>query len=349
MKAVKAIKSIVIPLLATLSSCGGQTSNDMQSASVIGDIPSSGINNPQETADGIVYFSTDNGLTWKNKSTGLPATTSIGLGGIAVSENRLALLSKDSGLYFFNTQKDRWINISTDRQLIENNPGALLFYKDRIYAGTQFGGIFYSENDGKSWSTLNTGLDHLTIRKFAEIEQKLYVATNAGLYSYNDLRNQWELEYGNSALQVNGITAFDRSIYIATNQGAFSSPIGKKDWKKIFSNGALHNISTDDKALYAMVYNELFSSSDKGNTWQSIQKGLPTQLYTFNVIKSGNALLAGQWDGVYRMDKESENWKFSGAGLPDRLAIANMIGYNGTIVVSGSERKLRAGMTTDKN
>jgi photosystem II stability/assembly factor-like uncharacterized protein len=266
-------------------------------------------------------------LTWESKSAGLPATIRVGLGGIAVSENRLALLSKDSGLYFFNIQEDRWMNIPTDKQMIENNPGALLFYKDRIYAGTQFGGVFYSENEGKSWATLNTGLDNLTIRKFAEIEQKLYAATNSGLYSYNDLRNQWELEYGNSALQVNGITTFDSSIYIATNQGAFGSPLGEKDWKKIFSNGALHHISADDKALYAMGYNELFSSLDKGNSWQSTQKDLPAELYTFNVIKSGNTLLAGQWDGIYRMDKEGENWKFSGNGLPEKLAITNIISY----------------------
>ncbi|WP_346320324.1 YCF48-related protein [Chitinophaga sp. YIM B06452] len=349
MKAVRIVCLIIIPLLVVLSSCGRQTGSDTKNGSSLGSIPSSGISYPLETADGIIYFSADNGLTWENKSTGLPATTRIGLGGIAVSENRLALLSKDSGLYFFNNQEDRWINIPTDRQLIESNPGALQFYKDRIYAGTQFGGIFYSENEGKSWTKLNTGLDNFTIRKFAEIDHKLYAATNSGFYSYNDLRNQWEQEYGNSTLQVNGIAVFDRSIYIATNQGAFSSPIGKKDWKKIFSNGALHNISSDDKGLYAMVYNELFSSFDKGNSWQNIQKGLPAQLYTFNVIRSGNALLAGQWDGVYRKDKESENWKFSSAGLPNGLAIANMISYKGAIVVSGSERKLRAGMDTDKN
>ena len=323
----------------------GQTKNNEKSV-LDNDIPL--INNSVQITDGIIYFSYDNGLTWENKSTGLPSTTNIGLGGIAVSGNNLALISKDSGLYYFNAQEDRWVNIPTDKQLIQSNVGALLFYKDCIYAGTQTGGVFYSKDEGKTWTKLNIGLDNLTIRKLAEIENKLYAATNSGLYSYNNLLSQWELEYGNSTLQVNGITAFDRSICIATNQGAFSSPIGKKDWKKIFSNGALHNISSDDKALYAMVYNELFSSYDKGNTWQNIQSGLPAQLYTFNVVKTGDALLAGQWDGIYRKDKEAENWKFSSNGLPEKLAIANMQVYNKIIVVSGNERKLRTGMTTDK-
>ncbi|MBX2924361.1 MAG: hypothetical protein KF746_19320 [Chitinophagaceae bacterium] len=306
------------------------------------------INNSVQETDGIIYFSYDNGLTWENKSEGLPSTTSIGLGGIAVSGNKLALISKDSGLYYFKPQEDKWVHIPTDKQLLESNVGALLFHNDCIYAGTQTDGVFYSKNNGQTWITLNTGLDNLTIRKFAVIENKLYAATNSGLYSYNDLLSRWELEYGNGTLQVNGITTFGGSIYIATSQGAFASLIGKKDWKKILSNGALHNISSDDKALYAMVYNELFSSYDKGQTWQNIQSGLPAQLYTFNVVKVNNSLLAGQWDGIYRKDKEAGNWKFSGNGLPEKLAIANMQVYNKIIVVSGNRRKLRDGMTIDK-
>lgn len=339
---------IVLPLLAILSSCSGQTNSDTKTLSDSGGIPSAVSSNPMTTTGGIVYFSADNGLTWENKSAGLHSKISIGLGGIVVSGNRLALLSKDSGLYLFDAQEARWVSIPTDKQLIENNPGALLFYKDHFYVGTQFGGVFYSQDEGKSWTKLNAGLNNLTIRKLAEIEHKLYAATNAGLYSYNDLLSQWEREYGSSTLQVNGITTFDRNIYIATNQGAFTTIKGRRDWKKIFASGALHNISSDDKALYAMVYNELFSSFGKGASWQSIQKGLPAQLYTFNVIKNGNTVFAGQWDGVYRKDKENENWKRSGSGLPDNFAITNMQVYNGIIVVSSSERKLRTGMTTDK-
>lgn len=339
---------IVIPLLAILSSCNGQSNRDTKVASQSRDTPSAVSTNPIETIDGIVYFSADNALTWENKSAGLPSKISVGLGGIAVSDNRLALASKDSGLYLFDFAKARWVKTPTNKQLIESNLGALTFYKDRILIGTQFGGVFYSHDEGKSWTKLNAGLNDLTIRKLAEIDNKLYAATNSGLYSYIDLLGQWELEYGSSALQVNGMTAFEGNLYIATSQGAFTTPKGRKDWKKIFAGGALHNISADDKALYAMVYNELFSSFDKGASWKSIQKGLPAQLYTFNVIKNGNAVIAGQWDGVYRKDSVDENWKHSGRGLPDKFAITNMQVYNGIIVVSGSERKLRTGMTIDK-
>jgi ligand-binding sensor domain-containing protein len=265
-----------------------------------------------------------------------------------VSGNKLALLSKDSGLYFFNATRDKWISIPTVRQLLGHNAGPLLFFRDHLYAGTQTGGVFYSRDEGKTWRQLNTGLHSLAIRRFAEVGNKLLAATDSGLYSFNEFTGQWELEFGNSSLQVNGITALAGHIYIATNQGAFVSSTGKRDWKKIFSKGALHNISTDDQALYAMVYNELFSSSDRGNTWQSVQHGLPAQLYTFNVVKSGDWLLAGQWDGVYRKNRGALRWEYSGRGLPAKLAIVNMQVYNRIIVVSGSERILKTAMNTGK-
>ncbi len=338
----------MLSVLAILYSCSGQTNKDTKTDSRSSGVPPTVNSNPIKETDGIVYISTDNGLTWENKSEGLPSKISIGLGGIAISNNRLALASKDSGLYLFDFQKASWVKTPHNKQLIESNPGALIFYKDRIYIGTQFGGVFYTSDEGKSWTTQNAGLASLTIRKFAVIDGKLYAATNAGLYSSNDSLSGWELEYGSTTLQVNGITALDGNIYIATNQRAFTTPKDQKEWKKVFTGGALHNISAVDKALYAMVYNELFLSFDKGESWKSIQKGLPAQLYTFNVIKNGNAVFAGQWDGVYKKDNTDENWKHSSSGLPDKFAITNMQVYNGTIVVSGSERKLKTGITTAK-
>lgn len=335
-----------IIVLITLNSCNGPFQNNT-TQNPTSEGSSTVSHTPTEMSEEIVYFSYDNGLSWENASAGLTSTTHIGLGGIATSGQKVALLSKDKGLYFFNIQEKRWNNIPTYGPLIESNPGALLFFKDYIYAGTQFGGVFRTEDEGKTWTTLNTGLDNLTIRKFAEIENKLYAATNEGLYSLNETVSRWEMEYGNSTMQVNGITALDGGIYIATNQGAFTSPIDPKVWKKIFTNGALHNINSDENTLYAMVYNELYASSDQGKSWQSIQKGLPANLYTFDVIKIGSTLLAAQWDGVYRKTARGD-WQYSGKGLADDLAISNLLKFNEILVAAGSERRLKAGMTLEK-
>jgi hypothetical protein len=63
---------IFILLCAILNSCNGQTKKAVENKPPIINADSKNQNNPTETLDGIIYFSTDNGLTWKNTSDGLP-------------------------------------------------------------------------------------------------------------------------------------------------------------------------------------------------------------------------------------------------------------------------------------
>lgn len=303
---------------------------------------------PAEKEDGIIYFSLDTGRNWINASKGLPQKVSIGLGGISTSSDLLGVATKENGIYLFDFEESDWISIPTDQEMLNSNIGAMILYNNDIYTGTQYGGVFFSNNKGKSWQTKNNGLGNLTIRRFAEIDGKLYVGTNDGLYSYNVLLNEWNLEYGQNSLQVNGITEFDGTIYIATNQGAFKFEMQTNNWRKVIYDSSLHNISAVDKTIYAMTYNELFSSDDKGETWQSDQKGLPRELYTFDVIEHANTLFAGQWDGVYSKTNSDLDWKLSSTGVPPKFAASNLTACNGILVITTSERKLRSGLTTER-
>ncbi len=341
---------IFIFLWPVLTFCSGR-----QAQSRVGTVTGDGsraaatIGHAQKKSDGLIYFSGDNGLSWQNKSDGLPPASSIGIGGIAVSDSELAIVTKEVGVYFFDFQKDEWASVPTDTQIIRNNPGALALFRGQIFIGTQSGGIFFSENHGKSWTNQGKGLASLTIRKLVAVGQKLYAGTNAGLYSYNESEKKWDREFGSITLQVNGITEFDGNIFIGTNQGVFANTAGGgEEWEKVLANYSVHNISSDGRTIYAMVYNELLSSADKGRSWQNIQKGLPAHLYTFNVIQNGNSVFAGQWDGVYTKQIAKDPWKPTGNGLPPTMAIPNMQSYRGMIVVSVNERGLRPGLTTTK-
>jgi ligand-binding sensor domain-containing protein len=207
---------------------------------------------------------------------------------------------------------------------------------------------------GKTWVTANEGLKDLTIRKFAVFNHKLYAGTNGGLYSLNKKENNWNLEYGQSDLQVNGITALNGEIYIGTNKGVYKHAERQKDWKEMLANHSLHNISSDDRTVYAMTYDRLFASFDKGNTWQNMQQGLPDNLYTFQILKKDNIVFAGQWDGVYKKETSSHlmnlnhAWKSSNKGLPAKFAVTEMKSYRHIIVIGCSERKLRNGVTVNK-
>lgn len=338
----------LILLLTTLFACGQQSNKAVKVETPKSNSGSENSYNTSAADTGIVYFSNDNGLNWINGSKGLPEKITIGLGGIAVSPALIGVATRENGVYLFDFKDSLWVSISASPQMIKNNIGAMTFYGNDIYVGTQRGGIYFSNNKGKSWTVKNSGLKDFTIRRFAEIDGKLYVATNSGLYLYDDALNKWELEYGQISLQVNGIAESEGSIYIATNQGVFKSEIKAKNWVKVFPDRSVHNISSVGKTIYAMVYNELFSSTDKGESWQSIQNGLPKDLYTFNVIESNNTVFAGQWDGIYARTNSNEGWRFSGEGLPENFAATNLKSHNGLLIITTSARKLKSGMIIEK-
>lgn len=121
-----------------------------------------------------------------------------------------------------------------------------------------------------------------------------------------------------------------------------------KSWINSSPQFNMHNISSDKNQLYAMTYNELLLSSTDGKNWQSIQSGLPKDLYTFNVVNHNNLILAGQWDGIYKKTNNNAMWELSSNGLPPKFAVTNLKAYNNILIISTSERKLKEGMTIKK-
>lgn len=336
---------IYVFILFTLPfySCHSQTNCD--SAIVQG--MSAPIQNNEKELAGVIYFSSDHGDNWMNTSQGLPEQVSIGLGGIAASDHQIGVATKENGVYLYNSVTRFWEPVPTDKQITEGNIGAMSMLDHQIFVGTQYKGVFRSGDRGKTWTIQNKGLTSLTIRRFCEFNQKLYVCTNDGFYSFNEKAGRWVLEYGHSSLQVNGATQYRGSFCLATDKGIIMQ---QKDntWINVAPHLSVHHISSDLEQIYAMTYNELLLSSFDGKTWQSQQTGLPETLYTFNVIRYGNTLYAAQWDGVYRKTGKSTRWNLSGAGLPANFAVTNLLLWQDVLVISTSVRKLQEGMPSDQ-
>lgn len=324
---------IIILLLITLSACYGQSKKKPETTPGL-------INTQQVNDTGIIYFSFDNGKHWQNASKGLPQNLSIGLGGIAVTDTKLALTSQEYGVYIYNNTDSAWKAVPTVKAITDGNPGAMLFFNNAIYVGTQHNGVFYSANEGKTWSIKNNGLTNLSIRRFIQSGNSLYVCTNDGFYVWNDVLHKWMLEYGYPSLQVNGATVFKGSFYLATSKGVYKKDINN-NWKNLLPNRSVHNISSDNTQLYAMNYGDLLLTSLDGITWISAQQGLPKGLYTFNVLNHQGILFAGQWDGVYSKQKADTVWTLSSNGLPANFAAINLQTFNGVLVISTAKRKLK--------
>ncbi len=285
--------------------------------------------NPEE---GIVFFSANNGSSWENRSTGLPPD--IFLSDIAISDDLLGVSTKQHGIYLYNFTKNAW-----EETAGEPDTGldidALFFTGNQFYAGSQGDGVFVSADKGHTWQQLNNGLENLTIRRFAEIKNNIYVGTNGGLYRLNKAERKWEHLFGDKLLQVNGIIEFEDEIYIGTNKGVFKSSVNQNEWTHVFSGISLHNISSANVIVYALAYNELFQSKNKGQTWESAQFGIPKGKYSFQLRQNNGVEFVGQWDGIYTKDLNN-NWKLLHTGIPDNEAITEMNIFRGMLVASSS-------------
>lgn len=317
-----------LSLLLVLLACKGQSS----------------VRNGEQKIDsantGIVYFSTDNGQSWKNASRGLPQNVKIALGGISTSDSSLALATKENGVYIYHDSDSSWHALATDQEIIEGNIGGLISYKNMLYIGTQNNGVYCKSKNSFLWKKVNEGLKNLTIRRFFINNDKLYACTNDGFYGFDELKNEWILLYGEAGFQVNGATFFKDDFYLATNRGIFKSNKVNK-WENVMPNNSVHNISSDDQQLNGMTYTSLLLSSSDGKNWKSLQEGLPKGLYTFNVLTQSGLSFAGQWDGIYVKTPFETQWRYSSNGLPSKFAATNLKSFNGMLIISTSERILK--------
>lgn len=319
----------ILMVLSLLSSCKRQAIEGVlksnEEVAAISDV--------KTNERGIVYISKDDGRSWENRSNGIP--DNVFLTDIAVSNNSLGIATKQHGIYLYDFTIQMWKPIKNNKPT-SSDIDAFFMSDEKLYVGTHGEGVFISENNGKEWGKINAGLRNLTIRRLLKIGNKLFAGTNGGLFSFDSKKNIWTKEYGDNALQVNGIALHDDEVYIGTNQGAFKGLLNHNNWNLIMPGRSLHNISVANGVIYAMAYNELFASKDKGESWYSDQPGLPDGMYSFQVIALGNEVFDGQWDGIYRKDKQ-ENWVRWSNGLPTKIPITEMKTFSGILVAATSQ------------
>lgn len=185
-----------------------------------------------------------------------------------------------------------------------------------IFAGSSQGKVFASIDGGQHWTEHSTGLPptvSINTLSFDATGKKLYAATTAGLFVSNDAALRW--------IPV-GKAAANRAYNYTTL--AFDL----KASQTIFAGTASHGI---------------LMSPDSGNTWSSINTGLPPAItinaLVFDVL-SGQ-LWAATASGVYRSDDRGRIWQTSNTGLAPSVVVNSI--QPDTNVIGGTKGLIFAG------
>lgn len=225
----------------------------------------------------------------------------------AGSDNRI-YISSDNGVNWKGSNI-----ISPDVDFIS----ALIKHENKIFVGTYNFGVFYSNDEGMTWNSLNNGLSGLgseSISDFAIRGSELYTGTyGAGIFVI-DLNNlsQW--------IPFNNGLSFNLSYNINS----------LKNINGILYTGAGGNSSYYKNSANSNIWEEVVF----GEIW-----GEPNSLYDIK-INNNEYLIAASY-GIYKSNDEI-NWQFYNLGAGS-INEANFAIYNNKIFVhytKGSGRTL---------
>ncbi len=305
------------------------------------------------------YWSTDTGNNWTRFiAVNSPEMTSYSINGNNILACTADWLNEKGGLYLTTNGGNNWSTLYTGSTVsnaitVENN----------IFAGTMNEGVLMSTDNGKSWKGANAGLPYnAQVTVLAESGSNIYAGTTNGIYITSDSGKIWTASglsqdtisalacNGNNLFaafggkccnQVGGWSGFSNYVYLSQNSGA--------TWAK--TKGVIINVlslATSGNNLFAVAAGGIQLSTNSGDSWTSVNSGLPSNTNIYTLAISGNNIFTGTGNGVYLSSTNGENWIEVNNGIPANTDIYTLAMY-GNKIYAGANNSVYLSSDTGAN
>jgi photosystem II stability/assembly factor-like uncharacterized protein len=247
-------------------------------------------------------FSADEGLIWRTIPTpfyGKDAFTEY---------NNMFFISSHNLLYMSSDFGQTWQQIDS---LNNGNVFKSIYASDSVVlTGTEYG-IFKSTDYGKNWLEMNNGLTSKNIGFIKFLNNKIYVGTGSGIYFWSDSINAWY--YTNTGIDgpVYDIAAINDVYFAVTGNALFKSTDGGLNWKKQ-SNYELGGLSVHIKSDTLFVgcgSPGVAYSTDLGDTWTTIRKGLMGGRFVWNISSNERNIFFGTPKGLLKFSSNRSTFE----------------------------------------
>ena len=233
-----------------------------------------------------------------------------------------------------------------------------------IFIGTMSSGIYKSANSGNAWENMSNLLTNNRIRgrlvqDIKQVEDSLYIGTDAGLFKSPDLGETWQLIFPSISGFLTSVVIDHKNpatIYISfylggagafSNNGIFKSEDYGETWKQINDGLVSLNVTGlvmsnhDPNKLYATTTDGIYKTTDGGESgWIKISKNLPQITFTCIRIDENdpNVIYAGSFNGVFKSDDDGIHWKnITGDNFKSRFIFPNSICKSGNKLLVGTQ------------
>ncbi|HEX9973246.1 MAG TPA: hypothetical protein VGD14_14335, partial [bacterium] len=214
---------------------------------------------------------------WKNITTSLDMNGNI-IYGLVTHLSEFAIMFSTGG--------------TTNQWVLTNQPGkgtinCFTVTGMRLFAGTEYGGVFHSPNNGVDWYQVNSGLTNLTVRALCSNNAYIFAGT-------------W-------------------------GEGVFRTPNDGISWTPVntgLSNLGVSTLYISGTNLIAGTWGGgVFLSTNNGDSWTAINTGITETHIRALLIKWGN-FFAGTINGVFYSLNNGASWDAMNVGLTNTAAIS---------------------------
>ncbi len=253
-----------------------------------------------------LYLSKDEGISWKQISSGLTPFRGVHIRCLAIKDSYLFAGVDGDGVFRLSLNDTLWEK-ANDGFPISDTIGVRVFSlvaKDtNLFAGTfDFLGMYISKNNGVSWSKsglTDTCIDALEVNKDtilagAAASGGVYLSTDDGI-TWKETLNDVVYRFARTDKYLFACSI--RNIFVSNNFGASWSETNFS-----FPNVITTTVFAIQELLFVGTYsNGIFLSTDVGKSWDSVNSNFPENATISSFGTKGDYLFVGtSKNGVWR-------------------------------------------------
>lgn len=257
------------------------------------------------------------GIYSRNAASDTWAATNTGLNNLKTS----ALLCADTLLIFVGTEKGVYISRDLAASYKLSNNGLedsthvtdFAFKQGKLFATTANAGVFVSTDTGTTWTSFNSNLTDLSVKKIITTDYYTIVGTASGkFFKVPYTSGNWEDFSDNltNGVNITALATDGATVLVGTSANGVFYTNGV-NWSAASTGLTNMNITSlavlNGKVFAGTNGNGVFVSDIDNVSWSAASTGLPSMNIT-SLGATGNYVLAGYKGGVYATYDEGTSW-----------------------------------------
>ena len=225
---------------------------------------------------------------------------------VAVAEQCDVFRSSDSGITWRSIRSN--LPVGSAYGLVELN--------NQLYVDLPEAGIYKYSDADSTWSLCISGMPSYPYAFYSALEtdgNSLYTSDLRKMYKLSAPYTQWDsIENGfSSDVAVQKIWIYGQNIWLGTQTGIYKSSLNNISWQLEAGSQEKNTwaIYVDSDTVYAgFNYNGLYKTSDNGQTWNWLYKGIYAGSQCSSLFANNQFLLAGGDESAISTDR-CISWK----------------------------------------